>query len=245
MTRADHGNKQQQQQLSHKVSADCLTVGYQGALQEQRISGVVARFRSIQSLGRTFSTCSGHLKGYLRTCIGYSSSGSASKCQENRLFGWIQMCCESNQSRPFVLRFSRAKACPRSPSDVLCAGTLLSEHKNSTQQQQSASAGRHSCTERDENTRGSEGRSAHHGAACRRPAPPRCCPQSRTALPPRYAAPAAAAAPCAPPYGRSPAPPSPHRAGGGRATSRCGATPARALPCLCARSRRARRVSGT
>jgi hypothetical protein len=77
------------------------------------------------------------------------------------------------------------------------------------------------------------------------PAPPRCCPQSRTALPPRYAAPAAAAAPCAPPYGRSPAPPSPHRAGGGRATSRCGATPARALPCLCARSRRARRVSGT
>ena len=52
-------------------------------------------------------------------------------------------------------------------------------------------------------TRGSEGRSAHHGAACRRPARPRCHPQSCTALPPRSGAPAAAAAPCAPPRVRS------------------------------------------
>ena len=91
---------------------------------------------------------------------------------------------------------------------------------------------------------GSEGRSAHRGAACRRPARPRCRPQSRTALPPRSAAPAAAAAPCAPPYGACSAVAPHRRAGGGRATSRCGAAPARALPCLCGRSRRARRVDG-
>jgi hypothetical protein len=41
------------------------------------------------------------------------------------------------------------------------------------------------------------------------------------------------------------APPSPHGAASSRPTSRCGAAPARALPCLCARSRRAHRVSGT
>ena len=42
--------------------------------------------------------------------------------------------------------------------------------------------------------------SPHALAACRRPARPRCRSPSRTALPPRSAA---AAAPCAPPYGRS------------------------------------------
>ena len=39
-------------------------------------------------------------------------------------------------------------------------------------------------------------------------------------------------------------PPSLLRAGAGRPTPRCGAAPARALPCLCARSLRAHRVDG-
>ena len=66
-----------------------------------------------------------------------------------------------------------------------------------------AGRGRWTPEEEQRKLEGSEGRSAHRGAACRRPARPRCRPQSRTALPPRSAAPGAAAAPCAPPYGRS------------------------------------------
>ena len=66
-----------------------------------------------------------------------------------------------------------------------------------------AGRGRWTPEEEQRKLEGSEGRSAHRGAACRRPARPRCRPQSRTALPPRSAAPGPAAAPCAPPYGRS------------------------------------------
>ena len=95
---ASCGNRQQQRRLSQQMPGKPTVWPGKGALREQRILSARACFRSIQSLSRTFSTCPRHLKGYLRTCIGYSSSGSASKCQENRLLGWVKERGESNES---------------------------------------------------------------------------------------------------------------------------------------------------
>ena len=64
-----------------------------------------------------------------------------------------------------------------------------------------AGRGRWTPEEEQRKLEGSEGRSAHRGAACRRAARPRCRPQSCTSMPLRSDAPAATAAPCAPPYG--------------------------------------------
>ena len=127
---ASFGNRQQQRRLSQQMPGKPTVWPGKGALREQRILSARARFRSIQSLSRTFSTCTRHLKGYLRTYIGYSSNGSASKCQENRLLGCVRERCKSNESRPLLLRFSQPKACPRSPSNALRASMLLSELRN-------------------------------------------------------------------------------------------------------------------
>ena len=52
-------DNQQQQQLSQKVSVgQTAKVGEEGALREQRISGVLGPFRSSKSLALAFVMCS-------------------------------------------------------------------------------------------------------------------------------------------------------------------------------------------
>ena len=51
----ERSGKQQQQQLSQKVSAGhAVRVGEKGALREQRISGVLGPFSSFKSLALAF-----------------------------------------------------------------------------------------------------------------------------------------------------------------------------------------------
>ena len=55
----ERSGKQQQQKLSHKVSAGhTITAGDKGALREQRISGVPGPFTSCESLILAFVICS-------------------------------------------------------------------------------------------------------------------------------------------------------------------------------------------
>ena len=55
----ERGGKQQQQQLSQKVSAgQTVTAGGKGALREQRISRVLGPLSSIESLPLAFMMCS-------------------------------------------------------------------------------------------------------------------------------------------------------------------------------------------
>ena len=55
----ERSGKQQQQQLSQKVSAgQAVRVGEKGALREQRISGVLGPLSSFESLTLAFVMCS-------------------------------------------------------------------------------------------------------------------------------------------------------------------------------------------
>ena len=58
----ERSGKQQQQQLSQKVSAgQAVRAGEKGALREQRVSGVLGPFGSCKSLALTSVMCSERL----------------------------------------------------------------------------------------------------------------------------------------------------------------------------------------
>ena len=76
----ERGNKQQQQQLSQKVSAgQTVRADDYGALREQRIPGVPGPLSSVEGLPQPFAVCSEQPQCYLSAATNSSSSSLARK----------------------------------------------------------------------------------------------------------------------------------------------------------------------
>ena len=101
----ERGGKEQQQQLSRKVSAEhSVSQEEKRALREQRISGVPGPFHSLQSLPLAFVMHSKPPACYLSAAAKNSSSSSAGKCQPNTVSVRKRKGrCESNVSPALFL----------------------------------------------------------------------------------------------------------------------------------------------
>ena len=108
----ERGGKEQQQQLSRKVSAEhSVSQEEKRALREQRISGVPGPFHSLQSLLLAFVMRSKPLACYLSVAAKNSSSSSAGKCPPDRLPVRLRKgALQEQRISAALLRSARSKA---------------------------------------------------------------------------------------------------------------------------------------